>query len=425
MSDDASPAGASDEAPTVLWPVPETDEERAARCALLRTRLAPDCAADEHVARFCTDATLERFTRAMSYDVDKAEEFMRRALRWRGEKQPWAATCPGCAATPRAHSLRCIGTDAAGRPVRALRGSAAERTRARHAPHAHGTRTPPPQRTQTPTSRPKAPTDPKPSLATPPPPSPPFPPPFRQVLYHCFAQADGRHVAAHNTAHLMRILEDCVALMDAAEPQVPQWVWIFDFHGYGLWDNNPSTVLAAAQFLPMHPNRLFKVIMLDAPTAFSAVWSVVSGFLTDITKAKITFCALPELRAATTEWAGEEVATWLAAEAGENRRLTAAGAKAASSKCYWKAPGAQLGAAGAAGADAGAAPAHDARGVASFVDSPAYFSPAMWGGAAADAAAAAGGPPGGGEGEGGEGGAAPAPAARGSWLWGGSSAAAG
>jgi hypothetical protein len=40
------------------------------------------------------------------------------------------------------------------------------------------------------------------------------------------------------------------------------------------------------------PNRLFKVLMLDAPTAFSAIWSVVSGFLTEITKAKITFTTL-------------------------------------------------------------------------------------------------------------------------------------
>jgi hypothetical protein len=244
------------------------------------------------------------------------------------------------------------------------------------------------------------------------------------VLYHCFAQADGRHVAAHNTAHLMRILEDCVAVMDAATPQVPQWVWIFDFHGYGLWDNNPSTVLAAAQFLPMHPNRLFKVIMLDAPTAFSAVWSVVSGFLTDITKAKITFCSLPELRGATSEWAGNEVAAWLTAEATDNRRLTAAGAKAAAGKCYWKAPGAQQ-LPGFEAGGAGGGEAHDARGVASFVNSPAYFSPLMWGGAAADAAAAAAGGEGGG-GEGGDGAvAAPAPAPRSSWLWGSSSAAAG
>jgi hypothetical protein len=99
--------------------------------------------------------------------------------------------------------------------------------------------------------------------------------------------------------------------MDAAEPQVPQWVWVFDFHGYGLWDNNPSTVVAAAQFLPMHPNRLFKVLMLDAPTAFSAIWGVVSGFLTDITKAKITFTSLAELRDVAAGFAGDEVAAWL------------------------------------------------------------------------------------------------------------------
>ena len=43
----------------------------------------------------------------------------------------------------------------------------------------------------------------------------------------------------------MRILEDCTAYMDKQEPQVAQWVWVFDFHGYGLWDNNPTTVMQA------------------------------------------------------------------------------------------------------------------------------------------------------------------------------------
>ena len=339
---DPEPAGGADVAPAVAWPPPASEEEKAERVVALRGRLVSDCEGDAQVARFCTDGTLERFTRACCYDVDKAEEFMRKALRWRADKQPWAVTCPGCAASPRAHSLRCIGTDAAGRPV----------------------------------------------------------------LYHCFAQADGRHVAAHNTAHLMRILEDCCALMDAAEPQVPQWVWVFDFHGYGLWDNNPSTVVAAAQFLPMHPNRLFKVLMLDAPTAFSAIWGVVSGFLTDITKAKITFTSLAELRDVAAGFAGDEVAAWLEAEATENRRLTAAGGRAAASKRYWEAP---------PPAGPGEPPAHDPRGTPSFVASPQFFSPTHWGGAA-DATAA---PP---PGEGDE--PPPAPPARsGSWLWGSSATA--
>ena len=117
--------------------------------------------------------------------------------------------------------------------------------------------------------------------------------------------------------------------LDSQEPQITQWVWVFDFHGYGLWDNNPSTVVAAAQFLPLHPNRLYKVIMLDAPTAFSAIWGVVSGFLTDITKAKITFTSLAQLRDVAAGWTGDELASWLGAEAPENRALTAAGARGA------------------------------------------------------------------------------------------------
>jgi len=336
---DADEAAGADAAPAVAWPPPADEAEKASRVVALRERLTGDCAGDSQVSRFCTDGTLERFTRACCYDVDKAEDFMRKALRWRADKQPWAATCPGCAASPRAHSLRCVGTDAEGRPV----------------------------------------------------------------LYHCFAQADGRHVAAHNTAHLMRILEDCCVLMDSQEPQITQWVWVFDFHGYGLWDNNPSTVVAAAQFLPLHPNRLYKVNMLDAPTAFSAVWGVVSGFLTDITKAKITFTSLAQLRDVAAGWTGDEMASWLEAEATENRALTAAGARAAGAKRYWEAPPA---------AGPGEAAVHDPRGTASFIASPLFFSPTHWGGAAEASA-----PPGEGEEP------PPQPPARsGSWLWGSSAA---
>jgi hypothetical protein len=106
------------------------------------------------------------------------------------------------------------------------------------------------------------------------------------------------------------------------------------------------------------------------------------------------------------DWAGDEVANWLEAEATENRRLTAQGSRAAASKRYWEAP---------PPAGPGEPPPHDPRGVPSFVASPRYFSPVHWGGAA-DATVQ---PP---PGEGDEP-PPPPPARSGSWLWGGSTAA--
>lgn len=114
-------------------------------------------------------------------------------------------------------------------------------------------------------------------------------------------------------------------------------------------------------------------MLLDAPAAFSAVWSSVSGFLSDITKAKITFAASAELRAALAPWAGEELTAWLEAETGENRALAAAGR--AGEKRYWEAP-------------VGGA-AHDPRGLPAFVASPHFFSPRLW--VAAEGAEAAAG----------------------------------
>ena len=50
--------------------------------------------------------------------LPQALEFLRRTLKWRAEKKPWAVRCDGCAANPRTHSLRCIGQDAQQRPAR-------------------------------------------------------------------------------------------------------------------------------------------------------------------------------------------------------------------------------------------------------------------------------------------------------------------
>lgn len=285
--------------PSPCTPAHMTDDDKRKVIVDIRMQIAGDVADDPEGERFCTDATIERFARAMGYDVNKALEFLRKTLKWRAEKKPWAVECEGCASNPRTHSLRCVGVDKDARPV----------------------------------------------------------------LYHCFGQADQRFNPAHNSQHLMRILEDCTRYMDAQEPQVAQWVWIFDFHGYGLWDNNPTTVIQAAQFLPMHPNRLFKVIMLDAPVLFNAMWQLASGYLSEITKAKIMFCSLDDLRDSMEPWAGQDITEWVHAEAVDNRARTAKGGDAASSKTYWQAPEGD---------------AHDPRGPAAWVKSPHYFQPVQW-----------------------------------------------
>ena len=248
--------------------VPLSPEDKAARVAELRARVC-SLLTSEEAKRFCTDATLERFNRACDNNVDKAEEFLRRTLAWREAKRPWEAACVSCAASPRAHSLRCVGWTTAADAAR------------------------------------------------------------RPVLFHSFSQAEGRHNAAQNALHLMRLLEEMTRRMDAASPPDETWCWVFDFFGYSLWDNNPATVLACTSFLPMHPNRLFKVVLLDAPAAFSTVWNVASGYLSPITQAKVVFSTLPELRQTIHGWAGEEMTAWLEAEAADNRERAAAGAAAA------------------------------------------------------------------------------------------------
>lgn len=116
------------------------------------------------------------------------------------------------------------------------------------------------------------------------------------------------------------------------------------FRAHGPQDSNVATVSAAAQFLPMHPFRLFKVtshtpplphapsrspplghlltlvsppapspqvILIDAPTLFSGTWSLAQGMLSDMTKEKVQFTPLSGVKELMAPWAGDEVADWI------------------------------------------------------------------------------------------------------------------
>ena len=106
---------------------------------------------------------------------------------------------------------------------------------------------------------------------------------------------------------MTRLTEDCAAFLDSAQSAgAKQWTWVLDFQGFGMWDSDPSTILKAVPFLQTHPFRLYRVVLLDAPTLFNATWRLASTHLSEVTKAKAVFTSIDGLRSAMEPWAGAE-----------------------------------------------------------------------------------------------------------------------
>lgn len=73
------------------------------------------------------------------------------------------------------------------------------------------------------------------------------------------------------------------------QPGIEQWVWVMDFHGFGMSDIN---VKLARAFLDMsadhYPERLGKFILVDAPTLFDYLWKAIQPWVDPKTRTKIS-----------------------------------------------------------------------------------------------------------------------------------------
>ena len=134
---------------------------------------------------------------------------------------------------------------------------------------------------------------------------------------------------------VVEVLEHATQLMDTrgveANPS-GKWVWVIDFEGYSLGDNNPKTTLMAAKLLDQYPERLGLSVMFGAPWLFGAVWKVVRPLLNEVTTEKV--CFLEGGMSKREKWQpllGEhfdaELLEWMTREFEENRQ--------SSDKQYW------------------------------------------------------------------------------------------
>ncbi|CEM00020.1 unnamed protein product [Vitrella brassicaformis CCMP3155] len=92
--------------------------------------------------------------------------------------------------------------------------------------------------------------------------------------------------------HVICTLDRAFTVPDTA----PQWVWCVDFNGFGL-SHAVNVQLAkdcVSTFSNHFPERLGLLVLLDPPTVFQALWSVVSPLLDRNTAAKVRFVRAKE-----------------------------------------------------------------------------------------------------------------------------------
>ena len=95
--------------------------------------------------------------------------------------------------------------------------------------------------------------------------------------------------------HLAFVLDTaCRAMKNNQE----SWVWIMDMRGYSRANSPPLNVsLATLRVLAdCYPERLHRVLMVDAPSVFSFLWSALSFALDPVTRHKVVFLSSSEWR---------------------------------------------------------------------------------------------------------------------------------
>jgi len=249
------------------------------------------------------EACVQRFLRHFEGDVQAASKSLADTLEWRRKTRPHEIVCRDCRRDPHSHALRVVGIDNFERPV----------------------------------------------------------------IVTDFSQAMHRFDGETAMQHLTRSIEDAIAIQTARQNRgasllkAEQSMWLADFHGYSvLWDSNPRIAVMAARLLAHYPERLGRVVVIDAPKIFVATWKAVKQVINTATAAKVCFVQMADgsLEAELDAWAGGPLKQWILAEFADNRRPEYQHGE----KEYWKAPANTI----------GGQPVHDPRASPEFLTSPEF-----------------------------------------------------
>ena len=64
------------------------------------------------------------------------------------------------------------------------------------------------------------------------------------------------------------------------EPHITRWSWVVDIHGFGFRHLNPRTSIKLLELLQgIYRGRLKRLLIVDAPSMFWKLWSVVKRFI--------------------------------------------------------------------------------------------------------------------------------------------------
>ena len=184
---------------------------------------------DSHISNDCD---VLRFLRARNGDVNKAADMLRAHLLWRAKEKPWKMYCQTCEDEPGYHALRQCGFDSDG--------------------HA--------------------------------------------LLYTCFDQCADGIGFKNGTEHMIHGIENAILSMKHHNTVVKgcegdgKWIWVLDFQGFGFKNMQIGPARETISiFSNQYPERLHKIIMLNAPWILGGFISLLKPFVDAVTFSKVCF----------------------------------------------------------------------------------------------------------------------------------------
>jgi hypothetical protein len=188
----------------------------------------------------------------------------------------------------------------------------------------------------------------------------------RPISYTRYSEAHDRWDVDANMEHIQLLLEASCTIVQKRRKKgfnqtadTRQGVWVVDFDGFGLRDQNPRPAMMTAQLLQHYPEILHVVVLVDAPLVFNGLWKLISPLLDERVKSKVMFVKGKNAEQFLQKKLGKEAAQWIAHETVHSIEKKDEGKKG-NPKRYWIAPPEGSG-------------MHDARGLASYVNSDDYI----------------------------------------------------
>ena len=136
------------------------------------------------------------------------------------------------------------------------------------------------------------------------------------VLMNCFALPHNLNpsgIANHMACLFERALLHFPPASGSTE--LRQWTWCIDVHGFGIRHTDPRTTMELLKLLECaYPERLKKMLIIDAPTIFWGLWTIVKPFIQEKTVAKIEFVSWSNAPRRYEELLGKTVADRLVTE---------------------------------------------------------------------------------------------------------------